>query len=531
MSFYRKVTFKLSGRYIPTFSIVFVTIYSTAVAKYIDAFFCKIKNLMKKFITLFSVCTVCFLISCSEYDDSGYDNFYAGDINLGGDTYTELSENPFIKVTDQAFSTFSVDADGASYANVRRFLLQDKIIPPAGAVRTEELLNYFELDYPYSDQQHPINLNGEMSICPWDLDHKLIRIGIKGKPLSTDEVPNSNFVFLIDVSGSMASEDKLELLKNGFKFFVDGLSAEDKVSIVTYAGSAGVVLESTPGSEKGKIKDAINSLGSGGSTAGAEGIISAYKIAQEGFIEGGNNRVILATDGDFNVGISSQEELTVLIEEKRASGIFLTVLGVGRGNLNDAALEQIANNGNGNYEYIDNLEQLRKVFIYDYNKFYTVAKDVKVQVEFNPLVVEAYRLIGYENRLLNQEDFEDDSEDAGEIGADQNITALYEIIPFATPEGRAAITIDFRYKERDATISKAISFVIEDKGTSFEQSSDFMKFTSGVAAFSMLLTDSQYKGSATFEKVMQWVEGTNLSDENNFKSEFKRLVHEAGMIK
>jgi Ca-activated chloride channel family protein len=275
----------------------------------------------------------------------------------------------------------------------------------------------------------------------------LIRIGIKGKPLPKANRPGSNFVFLIDVSGSMSSGDKLELLKSGFNLFVDEIGTDDRVAIVTYAGRAGIVLESTPGNQKQKIKDAINSLGSGGSTAGVEGIITAYKIAQESFITGGNNRIILGTDGDFNVGISDREELVKLIEEKRESGIYLTVLGVGRGNLNDAALEQIANNGNGTYEYIDNLEQLKKVFIYEFDKFYAVAKDVKVQVKFNSSNVEAYRLMGYENRVLNEEDFEDDGKDAGEIGANQNITALYEIVPKNNPQYRfvPTFTIDFRY--------------------------------------------------------------------------------------
>lgn len=479
---------------------------------------------MKKIIL--GLFTIVLFYGCSE-DDLGISGF--SDIALSGDTYTEVEENPFVQVSEQPVSTFSIDADGASYANVRRFIQQDNQLPPKGAVRTEELINYFNLDYEYSDPTHPIALNGEVSQCPWNLDNKLIRIGIKGKPIPQSELPSSNFVFLIDVSGSMGSEDKLELLKSGFKLFVDGLESTDKIAIVTYAGSAGVVLESTSGDNKETIKNAIDALGSGGSTAGAEGIITAYEIAQQNFIDGGNNRIIIGTDGDFNVGPSSQEELVTLIEQKRDFGIFLTVLGVGRGNLNDAALEQIANNGNGTYEYIDNIEQLRKVFIYDFSKFYTVAKDVKVQVEFNNANVEAYRLIGYENRLLNQEDFEDDNKDAGEIGANQNITALYEIIPKSNPNYKTVPTfsIDFRYKNPDSETSIPLDLEVFDEGIPFVESTDFMRFTSSVASFSMIITDSQYKGSSNYDAIINWLDNINLSDEHNFKEEFKSIVNQA----
>ena len=361
--------------------------------------------------------------SCEKGDASleynynvGITGDYSGGSSGNGDTYTVVEENSFVDVSEAPVSTFSIDADGASYANIRRFILKENQLPPKGAVRTEELVNYFDMDYPYQPSQHPISLNGEISSCPWAEGHKLIRIGLKGKPIPEDQLPASNFVFLIDVSGSMSSADKLELLKAGFNLFVDRMENDDRVAIVTYAGDAGLVLESTSGKDKQKIKAAINSLGSGGSTAGAEGIITAYKIAGENFIPKGNNRILLGTDGDFNVGISDRDELIKLIEEKRDNGIYLTVLGVGRGNLNDAALEQIADHGNGHYEYVDDLEQLRKVFIYEFSKFYTVAKDVKVQIEFNPELVQSYRLIGYENRILNEEDFEDDGKDAGEIG-------------------------------------------------------------------------------------------------------------------
>ncbi|MGK7394301.1 MAG: vWA domain-containing protein [Candidatus Cyclobacteriaceae bacterium M3_2C_046] len=461
------------------------------------------------------------------FSGRGLQGFQGDPQFAGGDRYNEYVENPFINVNENPVSTFSVDADGASYANVRRFIFNENTKPPKGAVRTEELINYFDLDYPYTNTTHPIALNGEVSSCPWQAGHKLIRIGIQGKNIAKAQLPPSNFVFLIDVSGSMSSDDKLDLLKQGFKLFVDELGANDKVAIVTYAGNAGVVLPATSGNDKSKIKSAIDKLGAGGSTAGAQGIKTAYEIASANFIKDGNNRVIIGTDGDFNVGISSQEELVSLIEEKRDSGIFLTVLGVGRGNLNDGALEQIANNGNGTYEYIDNLEQLKKVFIYDFDKFYTVAKDVKVQVKFNPVNVASYRLIGYENRVLEEEDFEDDEKDAGEIGAGQNITALYEIIPKSNPNFRAipTFTIDFRYKNPDEDISKPFSLEIFDQGKAFPESSDYMKFTASVAAFGMVLIDSDYKGSCSLDKVLDWSKDVALADPHNFKSEFKSIVN------
>ncbi|MCX2743042.1 von Willebrand factor type A domain-containing protein [Mangrovivirga sp. M17] len=488
---------------------------------------------MKKLIPFLNLFTIFFIMSCEEsFNDFGSSMPVSYDQTAQGDRYNEVQENPFILVKDQPVSTFSIDADGASYSNVRRFLMQDNMIPPSGAIRTEEMINYFEFDYEFTAEGHPVSLNGEVSECPWNTDNKLIRIGMKGEPLPA-ELPPSNFVFLIDVSGSMASEDKLDLLKSGFIMLLDELSPNDRVAIVTYAGSSNLVLESTLAIEKEKIKNAISLLGAGGGTAGAEGIKTAYEIAQNNFIEGGNNRVILGTDGDFNVGVSSQDELVTLIEGKRDIGIFLTVLGVGRGNLNDGMMEQVANNGNGTYEYIDNVSQLLKVFVYDYGKFFTVAKDVKVQVEFNPLVVESYRLIGYENRLLNQEDFEDDTKDAGEIGANQNITALYEIKTLSNPEFRIVptFTIDFRYKKPDEDVSVPLELEIFDEGNSFQEASDYMKFTSGVASFAMLLRNSQYKGNATFNDVNTWVNSTNLTDQHNFKEEFTLLVDKAKSLK
>ncbi|NBC09169.1 MAG: DUF3520 domain-containing protein [Bacteroidetes bacterium] len=470
-------------------------------------------------------------------DTSRYNNpsatldnqFNGGSSDISGEGYNPIVENPFVLVSEEPTSTFSIDADGASYSNVRRFL-NDGVMPPVDAIRTEELINYFDYDYPNVLPGHPIALNGEVSTCPWEQAHKLIRIGLKGEDIPQAEVPPSNLVFLLDVSGSMQSPRKLGLLKEGFQLLLDELSPEDRVAIVTYAGSAGVVLPSTPGSETEVITQAINQLEAGGSTAGAEGIITAYEIAQANFIEGGSNRVILGTDGDFNVGVSSEEGLIELIEEKRELGVFLTVLGFGTGNLQDAKMEQLANHGNGNYEYIDNINQARKVFVQELGKLYTVAKDVKVQVTFNENLVEAYRLIGYENRLLNNEDFEDDTKDAGEIGSNQAITALYEIKP-APAAGSSlqqpSFTIDFRYKLPDEDSSIPLSLEITDDGHSFAQASESMRFAASVASFGLLLRDSEYKGQTSYEAINGWASTATSYDPEGYKEEFLELVSKA----
>lgn len=449
---------------------------------------------------------------------------YNPDDYYGTDRYNELIENPFIKTSEQNVSTFSIDADGASYSNVRRFI-EDGFDPPKNAIRTEEMINYFVYDYPEPEAGETIGLNGEICTCPWNEEHQLIRIGIKGKTIAPGDLPPANIVLLVDVSGSMSSPGKLELLKESFSSLVSQFREQDRIAIVTYAGNAGVALNSTPGNEKDKIMNVINNLESGGSTAGAEGIITAYEIAVENFVENGNNRIILATDGDFNVGPSSQEELVELIEEKRESGIFLTVLGVGYGNLNDALMEQTANNGNGTYEYIDTYEQAQKVFTAEYGKFYSVAKDVKIQVEFDPEKVSAYRLIGYENRLLEEEDFEDDTKDAGEIGSGQTITALYEIIPTNNSGSGKSVTIDFRYKFSNENTSKSLSMDILDEGKDFNSSSESMRFASSVAAFAMVLRDSEYKGNASFTKVADWAKNSKSFDPYHYREHYIDLVY------
>ncbi len=504
-------------------------------------FFIKHPNMScLRYFSLFTLLTALFLlISCTDdsYQSGGVLTDFAG--NAGGfvpsgdgsdgDTYGDLIENAFISTSEEATSTFSVDADGGSYANVRRFLEQDNQLPPDGSVRTEELINYFDLDYPFDNPGHPISLNGEVSGCPWATDHRLIRIGIQGKDIPTAELPNSNFVFLVDVSGSMSSADKLELLKAGMHRFVDQMKPDDYLSIVTYASSTEVLLPSTSGVNVAAIRAGIDRLNSGGSTNGGAGILLAYEQAAANFIDGGNNRIIVGTDGDFNVGLTSQDELITLIEEKREEGVFLTVLGVGRGNYNEATMEQLANKGNGTYEYLDKVAQLEKVFFHETSKFYTVAKDVKVQIAFNPNIVEAYRLIGYENRVLNNEDFEDDTEDAGEIGAGQNITALYEIIPIANVDARSepSFDIDFRYKLPDAETSILLGLSVADQGNTFAEASDYTRFTASVAAFGLLLIDSGYKGSANYDDINNWLRTVNLEDEFGYRSELETLVDKA----
>ena len=465
--------------------------------------------------------------SNSSFDPSlgSFSGEFTGDPS--GEGYNEIEENPWVNVNEEPISTFSIDADGGSYANVRRFLDNNQL-PPKDAIRTEEIINFFQFDYPEPQGNHPIALDGEIADCPWTKGNKLLRIGLKGKHIARQDLPLANFVFLIDVSGSMGAENKLPLLKESFILFAENMKPDDRIAIITYAGNAGVLLESTLGRFKNSIISAIESLGAGGSTNGADGIHTAYDIAEANFIAGGNNRVILGTDGDFNVGVSSQDGLIELIEEKRESGVFLSVLGVGTGNFQDGKMEQLANNGNGTYEYIDDLDQARKVFVEEMGKFYAVAKDVKIQIEFNPNVVQQYRLIGYENRLLEEEDFEDDTKDAGEIGADQAVTALYELVmrPSGTLSG-AALTIDFRYKLPDQGVSRPLQLEVNDELTFFENASENTRFAAAAAAYGLQLRDSEYKGDATWADILQWASDAQQFDPNGYRSEFLDLIQKA----
>ena len=442
---------------------------------------------------------------------------------LNDENYKDYEENTFKLVSEAPISTFSVDADGGSYANMRRYLFLEEI-PPKASVRIEEYLNYFTFDYPEPNDGENVSLNSELTNCPWITEHSLLRIGMKGKTIPENELPNSNYVFLIDVSGSMSSPNKLGILKAGFKTMLDNLRDQDRIAIVTYAGAAGVLLSSTYADEKNKIKDAIDKLGAGGSTAGADGIQTAYKIAEENFILGGNNRVILGSDGDFNVGPSSTDELIELIEGKRELGIYLTVLGVGAGNLNDHMMEQIANKGNGNYEYIDNAKQIQKVFTDELGKFYIVAKDSKIQITFNENMVTSYRLIGYENRGLNNEDFEDDSTDAGEIGSSQTITALYELVLTDGLKNEKYAQFDFRYKKPEESNSELIVHQVNNTPMNIYESSENMKFSAAIGAFGLILKQSEYKGTATKNMVLKLSKSATSFDSFGYRLEFINLV-------
>ncbi len=464
----------------------------------------------------------------------------------GAEQYGGPVENEFKDVSAEPMSTFSIDVDTASYSNVRRFI-QSGSLPPADAVRIEELVNYFDYEYPQPTGEDPFAIVTEVSQCPWNEKSRLVLVGLQGKRPPAGELPPSNLVFLLDVSGSMSSSDKLPLVQAGYRLMVQQLRKEDRVAIVTYAGAAGLVLDSTPGDRKEEILAAIDRLSAGGSTAGAEGIMLAYRVARDNFIAKGNNRVILATDGDFNVGISSNEELEKLIEDKRKEGIFLSVLGFGTGNLKDQRMEQLADKGNGNYAYVDGLLEAKKVFMTQLTgTLFTIAKDVKIQIEFNPLKVAKYRLVGYENRMLAREDFLDDKKDAGELGAGHRVTALYEVVPAeekpkAAEETRYTETkvkesaatsgelmlVKLRYKHPDLDKSIGMEQPALDQNTPLDQTSANFRFAAAVAEFGMLLKDSKFKGSTTFDTVLELARKAKGEDPFGYRAEFIQLVENA----
>jgi len=475
---------------------------------------------------------------------------YNNDFNIEG--YEHIVENPFLKTNDNPLSTFSIDVDAASYANVRRFINDDEL-PPAGAVRIEELINYFSYSYPQPENNIPFSINTEISNCPWNAQHKLVLIGLQGKKILTQNLPASNLVFLIDVSGSMNEADKLPLVKSSLKLLVDQLRPQDKVAMVVYAGSAGLVLPSTSGDEKIKIKDAIDALDAGGSTAGGAGIQLAYNVAKKNFIKNGNNRVILCTDGDFNVGTSSEDELETLIENERESGVFLSALGFGTGNYQDSKMQLLADKGNGNHNYIDHISEAKKVFINEFGgTLFTTAKDVKLQIEFNPAKVQGYRLIGYENRLLNKEDFNDDRKDAGELGSGHTVTALYELIPTGIKDtllkqvdalryqktkplaknnfNDEVMNIKLRYKQPGGHKSLLQEYPLKDENIAFNSTSDNFRFAAAVASFGMLLRKSECKGNADFSSVQQTAASAIGDDEEGYRKEFIKLIKKAASI-
>ena len=461
--------------------------------------------------------------------------------------YGVIDEPGFAAVVNKPLSTFSIDVDTASYANVRRFL-HDGQLPPADAVRIEELINYFDYDYPDPADGEPFSIVTEMAACPWAPPHRLVHIGLRSKPVATANLPPNNLVFLIDVSGSMTDADKLPLLKKAFSLLVQQLRTQDQISIVVYAGAAGKVLPPTSGAQRTKILSTLSRLDAGGSTAGGAGMYLAYKLARENFIDGGNNRVILATDGDFNVGVSSDGQLVKMIERERESGVFLTVLGFGTGNLKDSKMEKLADHGNGNYAYIDNLLEARRVLVEQMGAtLLTVAKDVKLQVEFNPAQVKAYRLIGYENRRLRDEEFNDDEKDAGDLGAGHSVTALYEVIPAGSDEplpgvdplkyqqttvrpdaagSNEVLTVKLRYKPPEGSESRLLTRVLAKPGGDAAPTQAF-RFASAVAEFGLLLRDSPYKGDADYDHAFEQARQTLGSDEDGRRSELLSLIKTA----
>lgn len=466
---------------------------------------------------------------------------------INTEEYEAFSENRFLTAAQTPLSTFSLDVDAASYGNIRRLINQGEL-PPKEAVRVEEMINYFSYSYPHPTDGHPVRIITEVAASPWNKQTQLIRIGVKAKEIPSEALPASNFVFLIDVSGSMSGADKLPLVKASMKLLVNNLRPKDRVAIVTYAGAAGEALPSTSGSDRQKIMEALDNLYAGGSTAGGAGIQLAYKIAEKNLVKGGNNRVILCTDGDFNVGVSSVDGLETLIEQKRQSGVYLTVLGYGMGNYKEDKLQTLAQKGNGNHAYIDNLQEANKVLVHEFGStMVTVARDVKLQVEFNPHFVSAYRLIGYETRLLADEDFNDDTKDAGELGPGHTVTALYEIVPMGVeiPVGKVdklkyqqqkrdssqpvysdtkeLLTVKLRYKEPDEEISKKLEVPVLAPKANLSTSSDF-HFVMAVAMFGQLLRDSAFKGDASYEKVIELARKGLDDDPNGYRREFIRLA-------
>ena len=472
------------------------------------------------------------------------------------DQFEDVELNGVKVVAEEPVSTFSADVDTASYAVIRNYL-NSGALPPRDAVRPEEMINYFDYTYRLPEtRERPFEPNITVMQTPWNAGTQLVHIGIQGFDVPRAERPAANLVLLLDVSGSMDDPKKLPLLKNALRLMIDQLTGDDTVSIVVYAGAAGTVLEPTPGDQKARILGALDSLSAGGSTAGGEGIRLAYQLAEQTFNPDGINRVILATDGDFNVGVSSQGELVRMVEKERESGVFLTVLGLGTGNLKDSTMEQLADKGNGNYAYIDTLEEARKVLVEQAGAtLVTVAKDVKIQLELNPREVQAYRLIGYENRMLRSEDFNDDKKDAGEIGAGHSVTAIYELVPpgapmphesapkvdalkYQAPPSTSAAsasgelaTLKLRYKAPDGDESKLSSFAIVDRGASFDAASVDLRFASSVAAFGMLLRDSPHKGQASFAWVRSTAQGALGRDPSGYRAELVGLVDKAAALK
>ncbi len=468
---------------------------------------------------------------------------------LNTEQYVSKNENIFKKVDKNPLVTFSIDVDAASYSNIRRFINNGQL-PPKDAVRIEEMINYFNYDYPLPKDNTPFSVHAELGQCPWKNEHLLLHVGLQGKEIPEADVPPSNIVFLLDVSGSMSSPNKLPLLKSSLKLLIKQLRKVDKVAIVVYAGSSGLVLKSTPGNQHTTILESLNRLTAGGSTAGKAGLELAYQIAKENFIENGNNRIVLATDGDFNVGPSSDGEMKRLIEKNRENGVFISVLGFGMGNYKDSKMETIADNGNGNYAYIDNILEAEKVFVKEFGgTMHTIAKDVKFQLEFNPAAVSEYRLIGYTNRLLQEEDFKNDKKDAGDIGAGHNVTALFEIklakqskrvnrlkyqksvLTTKATVSNDLVTLKLRYKKPKGLKSILVEKVIKNEPVVIQQTTNNFNFSIAVAEFGMLLRDSKYKGNATWKTAIEFANFSKGADKNGYRTEMIKLMEQAKNLK
>lgn len=502
---------------------------------------------MKETFTRSSVAKKMVMSNSNVYYNA--DSYQEPQQQFNTESYAYTAENEYKAVDQEPLSTFSIDVDAASYSNSRRFL-KNGSLPPKDAVRIEEFINYFSYDYEKPMGEDPFSITTEYSACPWNKKHQLLHVGLQGKRYDFEEMQSMNLVFLIDVSGSMSNANKLPLLKKSFDLMTQKLRANDKISIVVYAGAAGLVLPPTPGNQRATIMNALNNLNAGGSTAGGAGIKLAYKIAKENYIDGGINRVLLATDGDFNIGQSSDGEMTRLLEEKRDEGIFITTLGFGMGNYKDSKMETIADKGNGNYFYIDDLAEARKTLVTQLDgTLYTIAKDVKIQIEFNPNKVKGYRLIGYVNRKLNKEDFNDDKKDAGELGAGHTVTALYEIIPASSDEklpnevdalryqqpakkkvdsSNEIATVKLRYKQPDGNTSKLLVKYVNDRDRS--EVSDNYNFSAAVAGFGMILRDSKYLNNMSYKDIIKWASASKGVDEEGYRSEFIQLVKMAELV-
>jgi len=528
---------------------------------------------MKRVITLTLLVAVLFISGCSRWFSTKkpvYDNYpimelpesfdagYAGagyryeleTEEMNTNEFAPIEPNRFQRADLQPLSTFSIDVDTGGYSIVRKFL-NDNLLPPANAIRSEELINYFDYNYPTPEGKLPFSVYTELGSCPWNEKRRLVHIGLRGYEPEAQDLPSSNLVFLIDVSGSMDEPNKLPLVQNSLGLLTDQLRENDYVSIVVYAGAAGLVLPPTSGLHREKIKQTLYDLEAGGSTAGGEGILLAYKTAEDNFIKDGNNRVILCSDGDFNVGVSNTAELVSIVEKKRDKGIFLSILGFGMGNYKDDRMEKLANQGNGNYAYIDDILEAKKVMVTQMSgTLLTIAKDVKIQVEFNPAVVGAYRLIGYENRMLRTEDFKDDTKDAGELGAGHTVTALYEIIladsdeplpdvdslrytrPISSDPAQTEemLLVKLRYKLPDADASTSLNQPLANKAMPWSECSESFRWASAVALYAMLLQDNPQRGNADWPLVMKLAKSSKGDDPHGYRAEFIRLAEKASLM-